>query len=113
MVGLPEMLTRYVILSRIKTADSFLLLRRFSMRLFQQGDPPGPNCLLRFLRSRFNTLTGKLQVGESTAGPPCDGCRLRAPLVVDRAGPVGLVVVTLAMFATVQGALGPDQEVHQ
>ena len=66
MVGLAEMLTCYVILSRIKTADSLLLLRIFSMRLFQQGEPPGPNCLLRFLRSRFNTLTGKLQVDENT-----------------------------------------------
>ena len=60
VVGLAEMLTCYVILSRIKTADGLLLLRAFSKRLFQQGEPPGPKCLLEFLRSRFDQGTGEI-----------------------------------------------------
>ena len=60
VVGLAEMLTCYVILSRIKTADALLLLRAFSKRLFQQGEPAGPKCLMQFLHSRFNKDTGEV-----------------------------------------------------
>ena len=71
-VGLAEMLTCYVILSRIKTADSLLLLRAFSMRLFQQGEPPGPKCLLKFLRSRFDAQTGRPFSDEAKVLLSCD-----------------------------------------
>ena len=52
--GLTEMMTTYVILSRVRRASSILILRAFSLRLFQQGCPPGPFCLLKYLRARFN-----------------------------------------------------------
>ena len=51
--GLTEMMTTYVILSRVRRANTILLLRAFSLRLFQQGCPPGPHCLLKLLRARF------------------------------------------------------------
>ena len=51
--GLTEMMTTYVILSRVRRATTILLLRAFPLRLFQQGCPPGPHCLLKLLRSRF------------------------------------------------------------
>ena len=40
--GLTEMMTTYVILSRVRRATTILILRAFSLRLFQQGCPPGP-----------------------------------------------------------------------
>ena len=42
--GLTEMMTTYVILSRVRRATTILILRAFSLRLFQQGCPPGPFC---------------------------------------------------------------------
>ena len=51
--GLTEMMTTYVIFSRVRRANTILLLRAFALRLFQQGCPPGPHCLLKFLRARF------------------------------------------------------------
>ena len=55
-----ELLACYVILSRINRAGGLLLLRAVSKRLFQQGEPPGPKCLLEFLRSRFDEVTGEI-----------------------------------------------------
>ncbi len=49
--GLTEVLTTYVILSRVKRADALLLLRAFSPLLFGMGTPPGPACLLHLLRA--------------------------------------------------------------
>ena len=51
--GLSELMTTYVILSRVKSADGLLLLRAFCHNLFQMGALPGPSCLLKMLRSRF------------------------------------------------------------
>ena len=55
--GFSEMMTSYVILSRLKVADGLLLLRAFSRDLFNNGTPPGPHCLLKFLRARFTKQT--------------------------------------------------------
>ena len=55
--GLSELSTTYVILSRVKTASGLLLLRAFSPELFRMGIPPGPHCLLKFLRNKFSKET--------------------------------------------------------
>ena len=52
--GLAEMMTAYVILSRVTKADGLLLLRAFNPDLFRMGAAPGPHCLLKLLRARFN-----------------------------------------------------------
>ena len=57
--GLTEMMTTYVILSRVRRATAILILRAFSLRLFQQGCPPGPFCLLKLLRARFAPTPGE------------------------------------------------------
>jgi len=44
--GLSEMMTAYVILSRVKRAHGLLLLRAFSPELFRMGMAPGPYCIL-------------------------------------------------------------------
>ena len=46
-VSLADMVTTYVILSRVKKADGLLLMRAFSPYLFRLGDAPGPHCLLK------------------------------------------------------------------
>ena len=51
--GLSELMTTYVILSRVKSANGLLLLRAFCANLFQMGALPGPYCLLKLLRHRF------------------------------------------------------------
>ena len=51
--GLAELMTTYVILSRVKSANGLLLLRAFCANLFQMGALPGPYCLLKLLRHRF------------------------------------------------------------
>ena len=51
--ALKDMLAAYVTLSRARRADGLLLLRAFSSFLFQQGPPPGPECLMKLLRSRL------------------------------------------------------------
>ena len=56
--GLTEMMTTYVILSRVRRASTILILRAFSLQLFQQGCPPGPFCLLKLLRARFAQSPG-------------------------------------------------------
>ena len=53
--GTTEILTTYVVLSRVKRADSLLLLRAFSPNLFRFGSPPGPACLINHLQGRFGT----------------------------------------------------------
>ena len=53
MPGLIEILTAYVILSRVRKADTILLLRAFSPYLFRMGSPPGPACLLKLWKRRF------------------------------------------------------------
>ena len=55
--GLSELVTTYVILSRVKAADGLLLMRAFCPAIFQMGELPGPSCLLKLLRSRFNKKT--------------------------------------------------------
>ena len=61
--GLSEMMTTYVILSRVKKADSLLPPRAFSRDLFRMGMAPGPYCLLKLLRHRFGLAsdTGETQ----------------------------------------------------
>ena len=51
--GLSEQTEIYTILSRLKTKEGLLLLRAFSHELFALGDTPGPVCMLKFLRARF------------------------------------------------------------
>ena len=51
--GLSELMTTYVILSRVKSANGLLLLRAFCANLFQMGALPSPYCLLKLLRQRF------------------------------------------------------------
>ena len=51
---LKDMLSAYVVLSRVKKAIGLLLLRAFSLYLFKHGPPPGPHCLMKLLRSRLS-----------------------------------------------------------
>ena len=65
-------MTSYVILSRLKIAGGpgkggLILARACSKDLFQNGTPPGPHCLLKFLRARF-TAAG--QGASNEAGTP-------------------------------------------
>ena len=53
--GLTEMITTYVILSRVRKADNLLLMRAFSSNLFNISSSPGPKCLLKFLRVKFSS----------------------------------------------------------
>ena len=55
LIGLNEMVSAYVALSRVKTAAGLLLLRPFSPRLFRLGMFPGPECLLKLLRARLSS----------------------------------------------------------
>ena len=56
--GLSELMTTYVILSRVKSANGLLLLRAFCPNMFQMGALPAPHCLLKLLRHRFGTEAG-------------------------------------------------------
>ena len=70
--GLTEMLTTYVILSRVRKADGLLLMRAFSPYLFRLGEPTGPYCLLKFLRKRFSGAAQKVDIrsrDEDEYGP--------------------------------------------
>ena len=58
--ALAEMVTTYVILSRIKKATGLLLLRAFAPNLFRMGSAPGPHCLLKLLRRRFSTASSDI-----------------------------------------------------
>ena len=49
--GMSEMMTTYVILSRLTSANGLLLLRAFCPNVFQMGALPGPHCLLKLLKS--------------------------------------------------------------
>ena len=55
MPGLQEMLTAYVAFSRVKRAETLLMLRSFSPNLFSHGPPPGPHCLMKLLRARLSS----------------------------------------------------------
>ena len=59
-INLHEMITSYVILSRLKSASGLLLLRAFSPFLFRQGVSPGPGCLRKLLLARFDSC-GRVQ----------------------------------------------------
>ena len=63
--GLTEMITSYVILSRVRKADGLLLMRAFSPYLFRLGSAPGPACLLKLLRRKF---TGTAQSSDDRCG---------------------------------------------
>ena len=80
--GLTEMITSYVILSRVRKADHLLLMRAFSPYLFRLGDAPGPACLLKLLRHKFTgaaqtpgdnserqKLKGAAQIPQVNFGP--------------------------------------------
>ena len=54
LVGLNEMASAYVALSRVKQASGLSLLRAFAPDLFRLGMSPGPECLLKLLRARFS-----------------------------------------------------------
>ena len=51
--ALKDMLASYVALSRVKRAETLLLLRAFCVQLFRHGPPPGPQCLMKLLRARL------------------------------------------------------------
>ena len=51
--GLSELMTTYVILSRVKCANGLLSMRAFCANLFQIRALVGPYCLLKLLRHRF------------------------------------------------------------
>lgn len=53
--GLTEMMTTYVILSRVKKADGLLLTQAFARGIFRLGVAPGPHCLLKLLHQRFSS----------------------------------------------------------
>ena len=55
---LKDMLAACVALSRVKQADCLLLLCAFAPRLFRQGPPPGPHCLMKLLRARCAPVEG-------------------------------------------------------
>ena len=65
--GLTEQMNTYVILSRLTTAEGLLLLRAFAPQLFSNGEPPGPRCLLKYLRSRFCGHTANYSVEDARA----------------------------------------------
>jgi len=65
--GMSEMLTTYVILSRVRRADALLLLRAFSPYLFRLGSPPGPECLIELLRHRFSAAPKPQATTSSSA----------------------------------------------
>ena len=68
--GLSEMVNAYVILSRVRSAHKLLLTRAFSSSLFQQGAPPGPQCLRKFLFAKFDADSGLLRnEGDCGYGP--------------------------------------------
>ena len=66
------MITTYVILSRVRKADSLLLMRAFSPYLFRLGSAPGPYCLLKLLRHRFSGAAQKVGRQEGTHGLQSD-----------------------------------------
>ena len=59
--GLSELMTVYVILSRVKSADGLLILRAFCENLFQMGDLPGSHCLLKMLRHEKQVYQPRFQ----------------------------------------------------
>jgi len=65
--ALKDMLAGYVALSRVRTADTLLLLRAFSAALFRQGPPPGPHCLMRLLRAKCGEEAWRASVGAVDA----------------------------------------------
>ena len=68
LAGMGEMMTAYVILSRVKKASGLLLLRAFSPYLFQQGVAPGPYCLLKLLRASFSSISSASALEDATSG---------------------------------------------
>ena len=71
--GLTEMITTYVILSRVRKADNLLLMRAFSPYLFRLGSAPGPHCLLKLLRHRFSGAAQEACTRASATGSNADG----------------------------------------
>ena len=56
-----EVLTTYVILSRVKRSCSLLLLRAFGPNLFRMGTPPGPACMIKHLKQRLGKQEKRVQ----------------------------------------------------
>ena len=59
--SISEIVTAYVILSRVGKAETMLLLRAFSSSLFRVGKPSGPACLLKLFRPRFASSAPEAQ----------------------------------------------------
>ena len=51
---LVDMLTSYVTMSRVRLADTLLLIQTYAPSMFQRGPPPGPHVLMEFLRGHLN-----------------------------------------------------------
>ena len=64
-IGLNEMISAYVALSRVKAAGGLLLLRAFAPDLIRCGVSPGPECLLKLLRARFAGNLGEYTPAEA------------------------------------------------
>ena len=86
-VSLKDMLAAYVALSRVRTAETLLLVRMFSRLLFQQGPPPGPYCLMQLLRDNLGDKAGVVlyELLQWTRGVSLD-MPGEAPEVVARRG---------------------------
>ena len=64
---LKDMLSAYVVLSRVKRAVGLLLLRAFSLYLFRHGPPPGPHCLMKLLREKLTKTDNAAEYTQSDA----------------------------------------------
>ena len=71
--GLTEMITTYVILSRVRKADNLLLMRAFSPYLFRLGSAPGPRCLIKLLRHRFSDDSHDARTSVCATGSDAGG----------------------------------------
>lgn len=69
---LSDMVTAYVILSRVKDVHGLLLLRAFSPELFRQNEPPGLRCVRKLLLSMFERHSGKFLGQTSILYTPSD-----------------------------------------
>ena len=93
--GLSELMTIYVIFSRVKSADGLLLLRAFCEQMFQMGALPGPYCLLKLLRHKFQTerMTEQQNAGAAQAESetrPADGSVNATPNAAPELTPANL-----------------------
>jgi len=88
---LKDMLSAYVMLSRVKRATGLLLLRAFSLYLFRHGPPPGPHCLMKLLRSRLTPTESQGIYTQSDAKAEFDSLQARRREERDQRKQAGLL----------------------